>query len=98
MPEVFVIAQMTIHDQALFARYSGLAAETVLQYGGDFVIGGRGPREMLEGVVEIPFVAVARFPSYEIALRWYRSPEYAPLIGMRQSAAVGSLMLIEGLL
>jgi uncharacterized protein (DUF1330 family) len=36
------------------------------------------------------------FPSFEQALKWYRSPEYAPLIKLRQKASRGKLFLVEG--
>ena len=39
---------------------------------------------------------VLEFPSYAQALTWYRSPEYAPLIRLRQSASRGKLILVEG--
>ena len=32
----------------------------------------------------------------EQALKWYRSPEYAPLITLRQKASRGRLVLAEG--
>jgi uncharacterized protein (DUF1330 family) len=36
------------------------------------------------------------FPSFDQALAWYRSPEYAPLIKLRQKGSRGKLMLVEG--
>jgi uncharacterized protein (DUF1330 family) len=41
-------------------------------------------------------MVVLEFPSYEQALKWYRSPEYAPLITLRQKASRGRLVLAEG--
>jgi uncharacterized protein (DUF1330 family) len=97
MPAAFIIAQMTIQDQAVFDEYSPLAGASVLKYGGEFVFGGKGPRAMLEGGTQMPFVAIAKFPSYERALEWYHSSDYAPLIKMRSTAAVGTLMIVEGI-
>jgi uncharacterized protein (DUF1330 family) len=97
MPAAFIIAQMTIHDRAAFAAYSTSAGESVIKYGGDFLVVGQGRREMLEGEGDMQYVAAARFPTYEAALRWYRSPEYAPLIKARQKAAIGRVMIIEGI-
>ncbi|MGQ0544114.1 MAG: DUF1330 domain-containing protein [Betaproteobacteria bacterium] len=41
------------------------------------------------------FVAV-EFPSIEQAQKWYRSPEYAPLIELRKKASRRKLILVEG--
>jgi uncharacterized protein (DUF1330 family) len=41
-------------------------------------------------------VVVLEFPSLEQAQKWYRSPEYAPLIALRQRASRGRLILLEG--
>jgi uncharacterized protein (DUF1330 family) len=49
------------------------------------------------GEIEITDPAVLlEFPSYEQTLKWYRSPEYAPLITLRQKASRGRLVLAEG--
>jgi uncharacterized protein (DUF1330 family) len=39
---------------------------------------------------------VLEFPSLEQAQKFYRSPEYAPLIKLRQSASRGKLLIVEG--
>jgi uncharacterized protein (DUF1330 family) len=40
---------------------------------------------------------VLEFPSVELARKWYRSPEYAPLITLRQKGSRGRLILVEGM-
>jgi uncharacterized protein (DUF1330 family) len=96
MAAAFIIAEMTISDPEAFAAYSSAAAESVVKYGGD-LIGKQARREILEGGGDMPYVAAARFPSYEAALRWYRSAEYALLIEVRQRVATGRVMLIESI-
>ena len=41
-------------------------------------------------------MVVLEFPSMEQALKWYDSPEYAPLIKLRQKASKGKLIIVEG--
>jgi len=41
-------------------------------------------------------MVVLEFPSLEQAQKWYRSPEYAPLITLRQKGAKARLILAEG--
>jgi uncharacterized protein (DUF1330 family) len=39
---------------------------------------------------------VVEFPTLEQALKWYRSPEYAPLITLRRKGSRGRLIAVEG--
>jgi len=41
-------------------------------------------------------VVVVEFPSMEQARRWYRSPEYAPLLALRLKSSRSKLLLVEG--
>ena len=41
-------------------------------------------------------IVVLEFPSMAQAQKWYDSPEYAPLIKLRQKASKGKLILVEG--
>jgi uncharacterized protein (DUF1330 family) len=53
--------------------------------------------ETLEGTTPLPNVMVVlEFPSLEQARAWYRDPEYAPLIKLRQSGSEIDLVLVEG--
>ena len=36
------------------------------------------------------------FPSLEQARRWYASPEYAPLLAIRQKTARSKILLVDG--
>ena len=55
-----------------------------------------GKVEALEGGWSPKRLVLLEFPSMEQALKWYRSPEYAPLIKLRQKASRGRLVAIEG--
>ena len=55
-----------------------------------------GKVEPLEGGWAPKRIVVLEFPSLEQAQNWYRSPEYAPLIALRQRASRGKLILVEG--
>ena len=67
----------------------------VTKYGGRFIARG-GKVEALEGGWSPKRLVLLEFPSMEQALKWYRSPEYAPLIKLRQKASRGRLVAIEG--
>lgn len=90
----FVIGEIDVIDTATYDEYRKGVLATVQKYGGRFVARG-GRAETLEGAGPAKRVVVLEFPSYERALEWYRSAEYAPLIRLRQQASRGRLLLVE---
>ena len=91
----YVIGEIEVTDPALYEEYRKQVMAVVAKYGGKFIVRG-GRVETLEGGwAPKRFVALA-FPSMEQAQKWYRSPEYAPLIALRKKASRGKLILVEG--
>lgn len=91
----YVIAEVEVTDQALYDEYRRQVPATLEKYGGRFAVRG-GKTEPLEGGWAPKRLVMVEFPSMEQALRWYRSPEYAPLIALRQRASRGKLVAVEG--
>lgn len=92
----YVISHLTPLDAEALARYRTLAAETIAQYGGRYIVRG-GPIETLEGDAhDRENVIVVQFPSPERAREWYRSPEYAEALKIRQTALQRRLLLVQG--
>src|SRR5919206_2605159 len=91
----YIIADVDVKDPEKYGQSRPIAARTVAQYGGRFLVRG-GQVEPLEGGWSPKRVVVLEFPSVEQAKRWYNSPEYAPGIQLRQSASVGRIILVEG--
>ena len=91
----YVIAEIDVTDAGTYGEYRKGVLATLQKYGGRFLARG-GRAETLEAAGPAKRVVVLEFPSYERALEWYRSPEYAPLIRLRQKASRGRLLLVEG--
>jgi len=91
----YVIGEVEITDPATYEDYRKQVLAVVTQYGGRFIVRG-GKAEPLEGGWSPKRIVVLEFPSVEQAQKWYRSPEYAPLIKLRQSASRGRLIVVEG--
>lgn len=91
----YVIGEIDVTDPATYDEYRKQVLATVQRHGGRFLARG-GRAEALEGGAAPKRVVVLEFPSYEQALKWYRSAEYAPLIKLRQKASRGRLVLVEG--
>jgi uncharacterized protein (DUF1330 family) len=91
----YVIGEIEVTDTAAYDDYRKQVPATVEKYGGRFVVRG-GRSEALEGGWSPKRLVVLEFPSMEQALKWYRSPEYAPLIALRQRGSRGELVAVEG--
>jgi uncharacterized protein (DUF1330 family) len=91
----YVIAEIEITDPAAYEDYRKQVPGVISKYGGKYVVRG-GKVEALEGGWSPKRIAVVEFPSMEQALKFYRSPEYAPLLRIRQKASRGKLVIVEG--
>ncbi|HZO04169.1 MAG TPA: DUF1330 domain-containing protein [Burkholderiales bacterium] len=92
----YIIADIDIIDPAAYEDYRKQVPAVIARYGGKYVVRG-GRVEALEGGWSPKRIALVEFPSLEQALKFYRSPEYAPLIAIRQKASRGKLVIVEGL-
>ena len=91
----YVIGDIEVTDPGIYDDYRKQVLATVEKYGGRFAVRG-GKVEPLEGGWTPKRIVLLEFPSFEQAQKWYRSPEYAPLIRLRQKGARGRLLIVEG--
>ena len=92
----YIIAEIDITDPAAYEDYRRQVPDVIARYGGKYIVRG-GRVEPLEGGWSPKRIAVVEFPSMEQALKFYRSPEYAPLIAIRQKASRGKLVIVDGI-
>jgi uncharacterized protein (DUF1330 family) len=91
----YVIAEVDVHDAALFEEYRKLVPATIAQYGGKYLIRG-GAVDSKEGNWQPKRVVLLEFPSAEQARKWYHSAEYAPALALRLKAAKTKMVIVEG--
>jgi uncharacterized protein (DUF1330 family) len=91
----YVFGEIEVTDPQVYEEYRRQVLAVVTKYGGRFIVRG-GKVETLEGGWSPRRFVALEFPSMEQARTWYRSPEYAPLIELRQKASRGKLILVEG--
>ncbi|MFN2646266.1 MAG: DUF1330 domain-containing protein [Burkholderiales bacterium] len=91
----YVIGEIEVTDQATYDEYRKEVLATIEKHGGRFAVRG-GRVEPLEGGWSPKRVVLLEFPNMEKLLGWYRSPEYAPLIKLRQKGSRGKLIAVEG--
>jgi uncharacterized protein (DUF1330 family) len=89
------IGEHVIKDQAAFADYLRLAVPIIERFGGRYLTQA-GSHLVLEGDWQPNRVAVIAFPDMAALQAFYRSPEYQPLIALRQKAATDVIIAIEG--
>ncbi|MDP9931936.1 DUF1330 domain-containing protein [Variovorax paradoxus] len=91
----YLIAQTEIHDHEIYDKYKAQVLPVIQKFGGRFIVRG-GTLEVLEGGWQPSRLVVIEFPSMQHIRDWFASPEYAPLLALRQPAAVDSLVAVEG--
>ena len=91
----YVIGQIAITDQETYEKYRAGVPPTVAKFGGEYLVRG-GQQQGMEGDEPLGRTVVLRFPSYQQALDWYNSEDYASLKALRQSASHGNLVIVEG--
>lgn len=91
----YVIADVEVLDPAGFEDYRARVPATIAQYGGRYLVRG-GATEAKEGDWSPRRLIVLEFASLARAREWYGSPEYRPLIPLRERAAKTRLVFAEG--
>ena len=92
----YVIAEVDVHDAALFEEYRKMVPATIAQYGGRYLVRG-GATDSKEGGWTPRRLVMLEFPSADQARRWYHSPEYAPALALRLKAATTRMVIVEGI-
>ncbi len=91
----YIILDIKVNDPVRYAEYKDLAAPTVAQYGGKYIVRG-GKAENLEGDWTPSRIVVLQFENVEQARKWLDSPEYRPALELRHQTAVTRSILVEG--
>lgn len=91
----YVVAQINVSDAEKYAIYVQQVLATIEVYGGEFLVRG-GKSESFEGKPPGDRNVVIRFPSYQSALDWYHSSEYAPAKQLRMAASTSVQTIVEG--
>lgn len=91
----YLIGSLDITDRSGFAEYARQVPAVIAQYGGRYVVRG-GAAEMMEGDGQPQVQVVLEFPDMAALKTWYASPEYAPLLALRQRTSRAQVIFVEG--
>ena len=93
----YIIAEHTITDPAKF-EYRTKVGPMIAKHGGRYITkpGSQVILEKENAVWRPERVVIIEFPVMAALNAWYRSPEYQPLIPLRQAAGKDMLITLEG--
>ncbi|MEL7153798.1 MAG: DUF1330 domain-containing protein [Pseudomonadota bacterium] len=95
MPYGYVVAQITVTDPDAYPAYVAKVQPIIAKFGGEFIVRG-GKSVSYEGTPPGDRTVVVRFPSYEKAMEWYDSEDYAEAKAMRMAASTSVQTIVEG--
>ena len=91
----YLLANLTIRDPKAFESYRQAVPAVIARFGGRYLVRG-GAVEVKEGEPDLHRVIILEFADMPAARAFYDSPDYAPLLALRLTAAEGSVALVEG--
>jgi uncharacterized protein (DUF1330 family) len=91
----YFIGEHAITDAAKYEDYLREVAPMIKRCGGRYLT-RVGTHRILEGEWKPNRVVIIEFPDMTALNAWYHSPEYQPLIALRQSASADVLIAVEG--
>ncbi len=91
----YMFANVEITDPVEYEQYRNEVSATIEAYGGCYLARG-GAAEVLEGDWVPKRMVILKFADMAQLKAWYHSPEYRPLLELRQRAAKSTLVAIEG--
>ena len=91
----YVISEVEMRDVEGFEAYRTLAAKTIAQYGGCYLVRG-GKAELAEGNLPPKSIVIVEFPTMARLKEWYASAEYAEALKIRADALERRLVFVEG--
>ena len=91
----YLFANVEVTDAAGYEQYRQRVSATIEAHGGRYVVRG-GATEVLEGDWTPKRLVILEFPDMARLKAWYQSPEYRPLIELRQRTASSTLVAVEG--
>ena len=92
----YIIVQINITNKDAYKEYLRQVTSIAEKYGGEYIIRG-GKYKIMLGKWSFERTVVIKFPSYDVAMEWYYSKEYAPVKKIREDNSEGNAIIIEGL-
>ena len=91
----YLLARVEVTDWDRYKEYAKVTPGAIAKHGGKFIVRA-GDMVTLEGPDETRRVVLIEFPSFEKAKEFYYSQEYQEAKKLREGAATGQFLAIDG--
>ena len=91
----YIFANVEVTDPVAYEEYRKHVPATIAAHGGRYLVRG-GATEVLEGDAVPNRLVILEFPDMARLQAWYHSQQYQVLAALRQRAARGSLIAVDG--
>ena len=91
----YLFANVEVTDPAGYEKYRERVTATIEAFGGRYLVRG-GATDVLEGNWTPKRFVILEFADMTHLKAWYQSPEYRPLIELRQRTTTSTLVAVEG--
>jgi uncharacterized protein (DUF1330 family) len=91
----YIIARVQVTDWDRYQQYTQATPAAIEKFGGRFVVRG-GETVTLEGPTETARLVVIEFPDLDQAKAFYHSEEYSKARKLREGAAQGQFLAVDG--
>jgi uncharacterized protein (DUF1330 family) len=92
---VYMIAEIEIKDEQLYAEYIAKVPDVVARYGGRYLVRG-GRATPISGGWNPQRIVVLEFPSAAHLRRCFMSKDYLPLAPLREQATNSRAIFVDG--
>ena len=95
---VYVIIDIAIREHATkpdYIQYVEKVRPIVEKHGGRYLVRG-GDITSIAGGWNPRRIILIEFPSADHVKRWWNSPEYGAIVGLRENATTAKAILVEG--
>jgi uncharacterized protein (DUF1330 family) len=91
----YIIARVQVTDWDRYREYTKATPAAIQKHGGRFIVRGGDPIT-LEGAQETARLVIIEFPTLDQAQAFYHSEEYSHARKLREGAAIGQFLAVEG--
>jgi uncharacterized protein (DUF1330 family) len=91
----YLLAEIDVTDPEGFEAYRRDVPNLIARFGGRYLARG-GAAEVLEGERRLKRTVLLEFPDMATLKAFYGSPEYQPLLALRQMSSQSEVLIFDG--
>ena len=91
----YIVSHIETKNLENMKKYREKVFKIVNKYKGKYLVRG-GEMESLEGNMFHERIVIIEFPNKELAMNFYKSEEYKPLLDLRTNSGISNLVIVDG--